>query len=80
MVSFRWGGSLTARIPKIAPEAPTEGIPGRAKFPPRTLLWVPSSVPMAIRGWDGGDLPENTSGDVGDKKSGGPHFLFDLQT
>ena len=29
---------LTAAVPKIAPLAPTEGIPTRAKFPPRTFL------------------------------------------
>ena len=29
---------LTAAVPKIAPLAPTEGIPTKAKFPPRTFL------------------------------------------
>ena len=28
----------TAAVPKIAPLAPTEGIPTKAKFPPRTFL------------------------------------------
>ena len=39
----------TANIPKIAPDAPTDGTPGRAKFPPRTFLCIRQSAHPTIR-------------------------------
>lgn len=47
--SLKSNALLTANIPKIAPEAPTDGIPGRAKFPPRTLLYVLVSAPWTAQ-------------------------------
>ena len=42
-------GVLTAAVPKIAPLAPTEGIPTKAKFPPRTFLIIKNNLAKTNR-------------------------------
>lgn len=69
--------TLTAAVPNIAPLAPTDGIPTRAKFPPSMLLAQKFTVRYRTSR-NRFYVPEDTSCKVKDKESHRTHFSLDL--